>query len=946
MTAALNKSSNKVCRVEISSPNLTEHMDSDGAVLSMDAEAALKLLEENYAPWFWLNLSSQPFLDSCDSKSSVDLPEVLLSSLFAKSESFKTVLLSNEESLLEFLSTDKPGTDLSALSTASPDVDFSPAMENCQRTSPEQPDSSTDDYQGVTHFLSPQQCSGGQSRSAGCVSVPGPPAVRTQEPNHSKQNQTEAFRQIQPSSSQILQPSALRETLKTRTKVVASHHESLMARAGRAKLRLQTLLGGHAIQHCTTQLQGLDRTVYNEGPPISSCPPEPKNLNSAPVKQNEHSSPLDSSSVHQSFHSKQLSEDVQSLAQCGQAILHTVQADLDSDATASSSDEEWDPRETKATTATSECLGCEWRWQCERAELANHWTWLQIRLSELDCRIQQLRALHKNILACKGRVVLAESQPLTDRQIQQTLLTETAGLALTARNMTPDLDTEPSSPSRLLWNIERQSAHLSRMVNNLMAPLNLSPSPSSVAKGACRRWKGQQKRPFSSPLTDRFLSAGSSHFEEAGQKRRRVCRQRLFPPQVDTTCVCARTRPLLTYHKPRLFTMDQSAIERQGTVPSVLRCASCVSCDPVSECSDPACSNNAKITASRAHPMLPLSSENFLSVYLHMGLARENWLRQDHPIYSFTTAENTLHSPFRCTHRFPAARRAHTHRRESTPVRWTRTSQDTPSSTPRPNRPTPRTPRPTSRRVLKRRHHQTQTDVCLSQTGALYPSPEDSGEEAVTPNSSNTHQRNSTPQFSVRRRNAESVYNINNIVIPMSLAASTKVEKLQYKDILTPSWRIVDIVPLVEKKGEEDDEDEADMLSDETFSQRHQRYEHREKLRWSSWENGRSRTRSTMFSGSLQLCSDQSLTHSMLGSSPEFSLEERKPQLPWERRVFPLSLEEEEALRCEEGGSKSEDTLWSHRERAELSFTEFSSENSFSSFSSAAATPPAGHTEK
>ncbi|KAF0026258.1 hypothetical protein F2P81_020995 [Scophthalmus maximus] len=35
----------------------------------------------------------------------------------------------------------------------------------------------------------------------------------------------------------------------------------------------------------------------------------------------------------------------------------------------------------------------------------------------------------------------------------------------------------------------------------------------------------------------------------------------------------------------------------------------------------------------------------------------------------------------------------------------------------------------------------------------------------------------------VRRRQGESVFNINNIVIPMSLA---KVEKLQYKNILTP----------------------------------------------------------------------------------------------------------------------------------------------------------------
>ena len=38
----------------------------------------------------------------------------------------------------------------------------------------------------------------------------------------------------------------------------------------------------------------------------------------------------------------------------------------------------------------------------------------------------------------------------------------------------------------------------------------------------------------------------------------------------------------------------------------------------------------------------------------------------------------------------------------------------------------------------------------------------------------------------LKRRRGESAYDINNIVIPYSMAASTRVEKLQYKEILTP----------------------------------------------------------------------------------------------------------------------------------------------------------------
>jgi len=61
---------------------------------------------------------------------------------------------------------------------------------------------------------------------------------------------------------------------------------------------------------------------------------------------------------------------------------------------------------------------------------------------------------HVCVCVCvsQGGVVLAESQPLTDRQIQQTLLSEMAVLSCTAS----DADMDPCSPTRLLHNIERQ----------------------------------------------------------------------------------------------------------------------------------------------------------------------------------------------------------------------------------------------------------------------------------------------------------------------------------------------------------------------------------------------------------------------------------------------------------------------------------------------------------
>ncbi|NWY73934.1 KANL1 protein, partial [Erithacus rubecula] len=81
-----------------------------------------------------------------------------------------------------------------------------------------------------------------------------------------------------------------------------------------------------------------------------------------------------------------------------------------------------------------------------------------------------------------------------------------------------------------------------------------------------------------------------------------------------------------------------------------------------------------------------------------------------------------------------------------------------------------------------------------------------------------------------RRRRGESSFDINNIVIPMSVAATTRVEKLQYKEILTPSWREVDISAL--KANPEEDGEEVEDLSDSAFAARHGKCEEMERARW------------------------------------------------------------------------------------------------------------------
>lgn len=211
----------------------------------------------------------------------------------------------------------------------------------------------------------------------------------------------------------------------------------------------------------------------------------------------------------------------------------------------------------------------------------------------------------------------------------------------------------------------------------------------------------------------------------------------------------------------------------------------------------------------------------------------------------------------------------------------------------------------------------------------------------------------------LRRRRGESSFDIDNLVMPMGLAGlRAPVQRLQYKEIITPSWREV-----IERKGvslphphppthsdpqeegqtEPEPEEEEDM-SDETFLSRHAVCENRERGRWRSWAHrhhrGRSssvygggRWRSRLREGSPVTLEARFHAHVDREGSPASPLTSDEPQeasclllqegtqisLPWERRTFPLleaelvGLEEEEEEQeedlCEVSGrSRSTDS--------------------------------------
>ncbi|KAM0736530.1 KAT8 regulatory NSL complex subunit 1 [Formica fusca] len=128
-------------------------------------------------------------------------------------------------------------------------------------------------------------------------------------------------------------------------------------------------------------------------------------------------------------------------------------------------------------------------------------------------------------------------------------------------------------------------------------------------------------------------------------------------------------------------------------------------------------------------------------------------------------------------------------------------------------------------------------DISALSSSSKHSSPVPSPLQHVTASSEkNTVKEKSSNPHGRLRQNS---YDIDNIVIPYSVAASTRPEKLQYKEILTPKWRLCDEPSKMDVKNgvmhrPGQDSDFEDM-SDETIALRHERSEREEYKRFMTY---------------------------------------------------------------------------------------------------------------
>lgn len=665
-----------------------------------------------------------------------------------------------------------------------------------------------------------------------------------------------------------------------------SKQKILLSQARRTQKHLQMLLAKHVVKHYGQQMKF---SMKHQLPTMKIFHEPTTVLSNSLLEHTEIKPEVNILASENKFwddtnngFSQCTAAEIQRFALSATGLLSHVEEGLDSDATDSSSDDELDEYTIRKNVAVNSST--EWKWLVDRAQVGSRWTWLQAQISELEYKIQQLTDIHRQIRASKGIVILEECQLPKDilkKQIQfsnqAVSLNTSVNSQVPQRSEEPlpehDFEMSPSSPTLLLRNIEKQSAQLTEIINSLIAPLNLSPTSSPLSSKSCsHKCLANGISRSASENLDELSSSSSWLLNQKHSKKRRKDRTRLKSPSLAIMSTAARTRPLQSFHKRKLYRLSPTFYWTPETLPSK---EAFLSSTQTPYTGSPFSWDNWEQSSrshllreqvskldSSFHPVLSLPSE--IPLHLHFetlfkktdmkGELAENQFVGDCLISPPPAGERTRFEEFAFQRSEPGS-------------------------------------------------HCNFTAVSNANVTS----------RTQNPSSQNT---------SRRRLRSESSYDIDNIVIPMSLVAPAKLEKLQYKEILTPRWRKVVLQPLDEHNL---NKEEIEDLSDDVFSLRHRKYEEREQARWSLWEQSKwhrrnNRAYSKNVEGQDLVLKEHS---SELGSAQQGTAEspfelaaeshslcaqdslslndgQEDKSLRWERRAFPLKDEDTAALLCQD----------------------------------------------
>ncbi|XP_032430121.1 KAT8 regulatory NSL complex subunit 1 isoform X3 [Xiphophorus hellerii] len=591
--------------------------------------------------------------------------------------------------------------------------------------------------------------------------------------------------------------------VKERTALNSKRQAEIESRLQRLRKRLQVVQAKQVERHVQQQLGGfLDSALsrLRAGSRKSEVAPH-----SAAWRAGRHYSSNSRDGLGRFLKSGAVPLELERLYLSGSANLHSAESAFDSDVTESSSGGDSDLEEEELSRVDIEqrhvkiWKRAESRYTVERAGIISHWNWLQAHISDLEYRIRQQTDIYRQIRASK------------------------------------DVGAE-------------------RLDNT---------SPAHITGTEQGPWKGQNGQPVNGVLSRMADSADGK-----------------LQPTYDGTCVAARTRPLVGCRRRRLI-QPNTVTNLNGKTPrsSCTQCncrvnPSCVMCggwptpreEPQYEL--PTLDRLSRLDLG-VHPILSFPDDVSVGLRLQQVM-KSQWqsksLERSKPLKKLSLKHKLSSSKekHKFTSSLMAVRLSHCKNRidKQRTVDGSMGSNSSSAilSMPRLDNQggckterlhtlsTPLGPydKNYSRKRL-REHSLDRTDTSpklfldtsspCTTLANMHPSLHSPLTRQLSTSSDTSTQLGagsqsipSTPQQPIKRRRGESSFDINNIVIPMSVAATTRVEKLQYKEILTPSWRSVDIFsqPITAEENEREVED----LTDAAFIQLHQPYEDQERSRW------------------------------------------------------------------------------------------------------------------
>ncbi|XP_075631456.1 KAT8 regulatory NSL complex subunit 1 isoform X3 [Balearica regulorum gibbericeps] len=585
-----------------------------------------------------------------------------------------------------------------------------------------------------------------------------------------------------------------------RTRALLRRQADIENRARRLQKRLQVVQAKQVERHIQQQLGGFLEKTLSKLPTLDPLRHRSQLMLTRKAEaalRKAASETVTSEGLSSFLKSDSISEELERFTASGMANLRSSEQAFDSDVTDSSSGGESDVEEEELTKADPEQphvplrRRAEWRWAADRAAIVSRWNWLQAHVSDLEYRIRQQTDIYKQIRANKGLIVLGEASP-PDPAVDGA-----------SRPVSAEVKLEPGA--------DRLSVSGSQPLENLgISAANTPESHPAKPCGAPRPVNG-----VINTLQPGLAEHAQGDGQEAEELLHKKQRLNMVSSSSDGTCVAARTRPVLSCKKRRLVRPSSiMPLSKKVHRNILVRC----SCDVNPSCALCGTRSSTTLEIQYDAPLLERLSQLDSCI---------------HPVLSFPDDVPTS-----------------LHFQSMLKSQW----QNKPYEKIKPPKKLSlkhRAPMPTSSLsdpARKDRHklvnsfftaamlkHHTDVGGPSYLSAAATPTPHSpiarqlsTSSEGSAPASTSSQGTSSTAQ--PRRRRGESSFDINNIVIPMSVAATTRVEKLQYKEILTPSWREVDISTL--KANPDEDNEEIEDLSDSAFAARHGKCEEMERARW------------------------------------------------------------------------------------------------------------------